>query len=129
MNAFVTVGTTSDVQADGPLDPGSPKETTWPFWFTLPQPNYDISVNQPLSQISGSVDVQAGRNAAIGLIFGVAAGIASGYVTLLGGLMETRLFGTTPAMTPFILDEIEYSFESAWWVQAVGQRLAEATAG
>ena len=127
VNAFVTVGLTSDVRADNPFDSGAEKETAWPFWFTLPQANSNLYVNQPLIQFSGSIEVQAGRTAAIGLICGIDAGIASGYVEMLGGLMRTRLVAEPgPAMTPAILDQIEYRFEPNWWVQAVGQRLNEA---
>jgi len=127
VSAVVTVGLTADVQAATPFGDGAKTETALPFWVLLPAGNGFVPINEPLLQFSGSIEVQAGRNAALGLICGIDAGLASGFVEILGGLMRTRLVAPPgPAQTPAILDQIEYRFEPEWWVQAVGQRLEEA---
>ena len=128
VNAYATVGTTSDVEAAGPFD--APSQSAFAFWIPLPLPPFSLGVqieDQP-TNFTGSIEVQAGKNAAIGLIYGVTAGIASGtLINLGGGTMNTCLTlppGTQGDGDP--CDKIEYRFEPIWWVQAVNQRRQEA---
>lgn len=123
VNAFVTIGRTPDVLAGSPFESGAEETAGWPFWVTLPQttPRFFDQVPTP---VSGSIQVQAGKTAAIGLIYGVIAGIASGYVQMPWGSMGTRL--TLPPGTTYdgeVFDRIEYRFEPDWWVKMVSQRL------
>lgn len=127
VNAWVTIGTTSDVEASGPFEPGAAQTAGFPFWITLPPAALPVNIDQVPTPVSGSIQVQAGKTPAIGLIYGVAAGIASGFVASLGGSMKTRL--TLPSGTPYDgdpFDKLEYRFEPDWWVQAVGNRLQAA---
>jgi hypothetical protein len=125
VTAFVTIGTTADVHAGGPFDPGALEAAGWPFQITLPQDFMDITVHRVHTPVSGSIQVKAGRTAAIGFIYGIIAGIASGFVASLdGGGMGTWTTGPDASQR---LDEIEYRFEPDWWVQAVGQRLDQAS--
>jgi hypothetical protein len=127
INAWAAVGTTPDVEAATPFD--APLQSAFAFSIPLPVPQANLPVeieNQP-TNFSGSVEVQAGRNAAIGFLYGVAAGIATGTVLSFGGTMSTCLTlppGTQSPGDP--CDKIEYRFEPAWWVQAVNQRRQEA---
>lgn len=126
VNAFVTIGKTSDVLAGSPFDPGAEETVGWPFWVALPQTTLRFFDQVP-TLVSGSIQVQAGKSAAIGFIYGVIAGIASGYVQMSWGSMGTRL--TLPPGTPYdgeVFDKIEYRFEPDWWVNVVAQRLDEA---
>ncbi len=75
VDAFVTIGTTSNVLAGSPFDTGAWKTVGWPVWVNLPQTMPRFCDPDP---VSGSIEVQAGRNAAIGFIYGVIAGIATG---------------------------------------------------
>ncbi len=123
VDAFVTIGTTSNVLAGSPFDTGAWKTVGWPVWVNLPQtmPRF---FDQVPTRVSGSIEVQAGRNAAIGFIYGVIAGIASGYAQIAWGGMGTRL--TLPPGTTYdgeLFDKIEYRFEPAWWIKVVSDRL------
>jgi len=126
VNAFVTIGKTSDVLAASPFDPGAEETVGWPFWVTLPQTTLRFFDQVP-TPVSGSIQVQAGKTAAIGFIYGVIAGIANGYVQFSWGSMGTRL--TLPPGTTYdgeVFDKIEYRFEPDWWVNVVSQRLQAA---
>jgi hypothetical protein len=126
-SAWISVGTTSDVETGGPFDPGASVQVAYPFFIPLPPATLPVNIDQEPAPVSGSIQVQAGKTAAIGLIYGTAVGIASGYLASLGGCMNTRL--TLPSGTPYDgdpYDKIEYRFEPDWWVQAVNQRLKAA---
>jgi hypothetical protein len=123
VNAFVTIGKTPDVLAGSPFDPGAEATVGWPFWVTLPQSTVRFFDQVP-TPVWGSMQVQTGKTAAIGFIYGVIAGIASGYVQMPWGSMGTRL--TLPPGASYdgeVFDKIEYRFEPDWWVKAVTQRL------
>lgn len=123
--AFVTIGATADVQAGGPFDPGALEAAGWPFQITLPQENIGITVYRVHTPVAGSMQVKAGRTAAIGFIYGVIAGIASGFLASVdGGGMGTWTTGPDAVQQ---LDKLEYRFEPDWWVRAVGQRLDAAS--
>jgi hypothetical protein len=120
--AFICVGTTCDASTGSPLDPGAFSPVGYPFVFSLPGPErpVDIDVSTP---VSGSIYVQAGKSAAIGIVYGIVAGLADGAVVSVGSMM-TRL--TLRSVVNYIgdpYDLIEYRFEPDWWVTAIGQRL------
>jgi hypothetical protein len=123
VSGYATVGTTSDVNAAGPFD--APPQSAFTFWVPLPLPQSDlVDINNQPTNFTGSIEVQAGKNAAIGLIYGVAVGVASGFASS-GGDMRTCL--TSPPGTQYPPnDMIEYRFEPSWWVQAVNQRRQDA---
>jgi len=73
--------------------------------------------------VSGSIYVQARKSAAIGIVYGIVAGVADGNVDSVGSMM-TRL--TLRSVVNHIgdpYDLIEYRFEPDWWVTAIRQRL------
>ncbi len=115
INAFVTIGQTSDVLTGSPFDDGAWDTVGWPVWVTLPQTKLllidDVSV-----PVAGSIDIQAGKRAALGFIYGAIVGIASGFVNFSWASMGTRL--TLPPGTSYdgqVFDKIEYRFEPDWW--------------
>jgi hypothetical protein len=124
---FVTVGTTSDVQLHSPFDPGHLATVGWPVLVTLPQSAPMLSFEQLPTPVAGSIQVQAGKVAAIAFVYGIVAGIASGRVVGIAGSMGTRLTLPPGEVGPTTFDTIEYRFEPDWWVRAVGDRLAAAT--
>jgi hypothetical protein len=120
--AFISIGTTSDASTGSPLDPGAFSLVGYPFVFSLPAPErpVDIDVSTP---VSGSIYVQAGKSAAIGIVYGIVAGLADGVVISVGSMM-TRLTlrsGVNYIGDPY--DLIEYRLEPDWWVTAIGQRV------
>lgn len=128
VSASIVIGRTSDAETDSPLGYGAETELALPFLFTLPEISTNIHITQPLIEFSGAIEVQAGKEAAIGLICGIHAGLASGYVEMLGGSMWTRLVAPGQPSDYAIRDQLEYVFEPDWWVHAVGQRFDSATA-
>ncbi len=128
VGASITIGRTPDAESSSPFGSGAETELTFPFLFTLPEANTNLHVTQPLIEFSGAIEVQAGKNAAIGLVCGIHAGLASGYVEILGGSMWTRLVAPGQPSDYANRDQLEYVFEPDWWVHAVGQRLDHATA-
>ena len=126
VGASVAISRTSDAETDSPLSYGADTEIAFPFLFMLPEINTNLRVTQPIIEFSGAIEVQAGKEAAIGLICGMHVGLASGYLHMEGGSMWTRL--VAPGQPYAIRDRLEYVFEPDWWVHAVGQRLDHAIA-
>jgi hypothetical protein len=121
VTSFISIGLTSDVQQGSPFD--AMESGGFPFWITLPLPGPPVSIYHAPTDLSGSIAVQQGANAAIGFFYGVIAGIASGDATTAGGSMQTRL--TLPSgvgADPGAYGKMEYRFEPDWWIQTVGQR-------
>lgn len=127
VSIFVTIGTTSDVQFHSPFDPGHLATVGWPVLVTLPQSAPMLSFEQLPTPVAGSIQVQAGKVVAIGFVYGIVAGIASGRVVGIAGSMRTRLTLQPGEVGPTTFDTIEYRFEPDWWVRAVSDRLAAAT--
>lgn len=122
---YTNVSTISDVGTGSLFGPAATLTVDWPFWVTLPTDLPVIDVEGVLTPISGSIRVQAGQTPAIGFIYGISTGFASGALLTLGASLETQLSsGTTYQGNPSGL--IEYRYEPEWWVVAVGQRQNEA---
>ncbi len=119
---FVTVGKTSDVNAQSPFDPSTCETVGYNVSTTLPHPESRLlGASVP---VLGSINVQRGKTPALGLIYGTIIGLADGYAYISWANFGTRL--TLPPGTPFdgeVYDKIEYRFEADWWVQAVSNRL------
>jgi len=128
VSASITIGRTSDAQTGSPFGPSAEMERAFPFLFVLPEISTNLQITEPLIEFSGAIEVQAGKNAAIGLICDIQASLASGYLELLGGSMWTRLVAPDEPSDYAIRDQLEYVFEPDWWVHAVGQRLEYTTA-
>lgn len=117
LTSFVTIGTSPDVNA--PLDPAAFQMVGWPFWVTLPQAPFTDFERVP-TPVNAVIKVQAGKTAAIAFIYGVIAGIDTGYANISFGAMETRL--SLPPDNGWPYGKIEYRFEPDWWATAVAQR-------
>jgi hypothetical protein len=125
---YTNVSTISDVNTGSLFGPAATLTVDWPFSITMPPvPQGCVDVENVLTPVSGSIQVQAGQTPAIGFIYGISTGLASGDLLTLdcGGSLETQLSsGTTYQGNPSGL--IEYRYEPEWWVVAVGQRQNEA---
>jgi hypothetical protein len=118
---FVTIGSTPDLLVS-PDDWTNWTTVGWPVDTTLPNSQMHYYGGVP---VSGSIAVQAGKNAALGFIYGTVVSVASGYVQFLWGNFGTRR--TVPASTPVdytLYDKIEYRFVPTWWLEAVAQAVA-----
>src|ERR1043165_2162142 len=116
---FVTIGSTGDI-ASSPVDSWTNWQGVgWPVNATLPRPNTDLSFWGAVP-VSGSIPVQAGKNAALGFIYGTIISVASGYVQLLWANFGTRrTVGPSETINYTLYDKIEYRFEPQWWRDAV----------
>lgn len=128
---YTNVSTIPDVRTGSLFGPAATLTVDLPFWITIPPyPDplfFGVAVDDVLTPISGSIQVQAGQTPAIGFIYGIATGLASGSLGTLprGGSLQTQLSsGTTYQGNPSGL--IEYRYEPEWWVVAIGQRQNEA---
>lgn len=108
VRTFVTVGTTNDVNR-----PIRNWETVgWPVDVTLPlSPPWLKSYSADVP-VEGIIHPRKGQSAAIGLIFGVIVGVASGRVSFSWGNFGTRRTKTTYGASDYGL--IEYCFIPAW---------------
>jgi len=109
---YTNVSTISDAATGSLFGPAATLTVDWPYSTTLPTGSPCIDVQVTDTQVSGSIQVQAGQTPAIGFIYGISTGLATGLLENLSGTLSTGL--------------VEYRFETDWWVGAVGQRLNEA---
>jgi hypothetical protein len=122
---YTNVSTISDVGTGSLFGPAATLTVDWPYWTTLPPDPEFVDVQNVLTPISGSIQVQAGQTPAIGFIYGISTALASGSLLTLGASLQTQLSaGATYQGNPLGL--IEYRYEPEWWVVAVGQRQNEA---
>jgi hypothetical protein len=116
LRAFVTIGTTSDVNK--PI-------TNWqgvgfPIDVTLPQPSQgSFSGGVP---VVGSIAVNQGQSAAVGIIFGVVISVIDGYVMLLGN--SNFLAGLLGGTDSTAVGKVEYRFNPQLVIGLVQQAMA-----
>jgi hypothetical protein len=118
---FVTIGSTPDSLVS-PDDWTNWATVGWPVDATLPSSKLNYAGAVP---VLGSIAVQAGKNAALGFVYGTIVSVASGYVMFSWGNFGTRR--TVPASTPVdytLYDKIEYRFEPTWWLEAIARAVA-----
>jgi hypothetical protein len=121
--AYTNVSTIPDVGSGSLFGPGSALTVDWPIFLTLPGSFPDDQT--VLSPLSGSIEVLAGQTPAIGFIYGITTGLASGSIPTFGSSLMTQLtVGPNYLFNPY--GQIEYRYEPDWWVAAVGQRQNEA---
>jgi hypothetical protein len=109
---YTNVSTISDTATGSLFGPAATLIVDWPYSTTLPTGTYCIDVQANNTQVSGSIQVQAGQLPAIGFIYGISTGLATGLLENLSATLVTGL--------------VEYRFEPDWWVVALGQRQNEA---
>ncbi len=113
---FVSAGRASDTYYDDLDD-----------WWTVATP---ISLSLPYSgdmyepyfigsksEVSGSIEVEQGKNAGLGLIFGLIIAFADGGTGGYSG-MRTEVQGQ-----PSMDGEIEYRYIPDWWIKVIDERL------
>src|SRR6202042_1255538 len=69
VTSFISIGLTSDVQQGSPFD--AMESGGFPFWIPPPLPGPPVSIYHAPTDLSGSIAVQQGANAAIGFFYGV----------------------------------------------------------
>jgi hypothetical protein len=123
---YTNVSTIPDVGTGSLFGSAAALTVNWPILFTVPPNLRGLPYEEVLTPISGSIQVQAGQTPAIGFIYGITSGLASG---TLQTVFDAELMTQLPPDTTYQGDPnglIEYRYEPEWWVQAVGQRQAEA---
>ena len=118
VTVFVTVGTTGDVN-----QPISNWQTVaWPTDMPLPQGHYYGGGGSP---VTGTIPVNGGKSAALGLIFGVVASVASGLCMFLptSNVWTGIIRPPGQQSQPGDYGKIEYCFNPTWWYHALEQRI------
>lgn len=115
LHAFITVGTTSDVNQ--PIT--NWQTVNWPIDTTLPQPG-QVEFGGG-GNVTGAIQVKQGKQAAIGIIFGVVVSVIDGYVMFLpNSTFGAGLVGGTGSGA---WGKLEYRFNPVFVEQFVQQAL------